>query len=618
MKAFKSFPILLIFLFLVFNLYIYPEELKVSFSNYHGYDELTTALKAINEKNRNISKLIPIGKTLQNREIWALEVTNYKTGNPEKKPGILVVGNVEANHLIGSEISLFLINHLLSNYGKDENVKKLLEQNVFYFIPRANPDGAEFMFKKPLYEQKYNLKPWDDDKDGRVDEDPPEDLNGDGAITMMRIKDTEGEYIIDPEDKRVMKKADITKGEKGEYKLFLEGIDNDKDESFNEDWPGGININQNFPFEYKFFSEGAGIYQVSENESRALADFSISHPNIAIILTFSSNDNILFPPKPSAPARATDQFQLPSGIVLPPEVSIEQIRASLGRMPEKNVVKEDIPYFTYVSDIYKKITGIKPEFQPQKINGNFSEWGYFHYGALSICSRVWFPPEVKEERKMPSMEQRGTEMPAQFPAQVPPQFAQFMQRRERTEGQEKEGIDEKKILKWIDRDKIDGFVQWQKIKHPDFPDKEVEVGGIKPYITINPPEKLIEELGKKHSEFFVQLAGLLPKISISRTKIENLEKNLYKITVELTNNGYLPTGLTHPINARRVRPIKVELKLNGQKMIAGNQISFIKSIDGMNKTHKLTWIINGKKGSKFTVNVDSQKAGEISKEIVLN
>jgi hypothetical protein len=55
----------------------------------------------------------------------------------------------------------------------------------------------------------------------------PDDLDGDGNITQMRIKDPNGEYKADPKDPRILVR--IEPGEKGEYTLLgSEGIDNDK------------------------------------------------------------------------------------------------------------------------------------------------------------------------------------------------------------------------------------------------------------------------------------------------------------------------------------------------------------------------------------------------------
>ena len=86
-----------------------------------------------------------------------------------------------------------------------------------------------------------------------IDEDGYEDLNKDGLITLMRIKDPAGRFIESDEDERIMVEADISKGQSGNYLVYSEGIDNDKDGSFNEDGPGGVDFNRNFTFNYESF-----------------------------------------------------------------------------------------------------------------------------------------------------------------------------------------------------------------------------------------------------------------------------------------------------------------------------------------------------------------------------
>ena len=129
---------------------------------------------------------------------------------------------------------------------------------------------------------------------GLVDEDGPEDLNGDGLITSMRVEDPEGEFIPDPaRAARCSLKADKAKGEKGAWKLLSEGVDNDKDEQWNEDGLGGVNLNRNFPLQLLSSSRpDAGRHQVSESETRALADFVVAHPNIGLAFTFGAADNL--------------------------------------------------------------------------------------------------------------------------------------------------------------------------------------------------------------------------------------------------------------------------------------------------------------------------------------
>jgi hypothetical protein len=79
--------------------------------------------------------------------------------------------------------------------------------------------------------------PKDDDRDGLFDEDGYEDLDGDGNICQMRIRDPFGMYRTDPEDPRLMIR--VKPGEQGEWTLLgFEGIDNDGDGRINEDAEG--------------------------------------------------------------------------------------------------------------------------------------------------------------------------------------------------------------------------------------------------------------------------------------------------------------------------------------------------------------------------------------------
>jgi hypothetical protein len=114
-----------------------------------------------------------------------------------------------------------------------DSLAKILETKTFYIIPSINPDAQEQFSAKLKFERSGNDVDTDDDRDGRLNEDPFEDLNNDGQITWMRIEDPTGAYIISKEDPRVMVKADPNKGEVGKYILLSEGIDNDKDGVFN-------------------------------------------------------------------------------------------------------------------------------------------------------------------------------------------------------------------------------------------------------------------------------------------------------------------------------------------------------------------------------------------------
>ena len=172
---------------------------------YHDYNALTAAMKQTAGKNPQIAKLISIGKTLKGRDIWMMQISGAKGLPPLEKQALLICGNLEGDHVVGSEVALGIAGYLVDGYGTDENVTKALDTRTFFIIPRLNPDGAELFFGDILHEHPGNLKPRDEDYDWLIDEDGPEDLNGDGMITLMRVKDKEGDWIIDEKDPRMMK-----------------------------------------------------------------------------------------------------------------------------------------------------------------------------------------------------------------------------------------------------------------------------------------------------------------------------------------------------------------------------------------------------------------------------
>ena len=276
---------------------------------FRDHAALTKAVQALAGANKTLVRVESIGKTRGGRDLWAIEIAGPGAVPPGKRPALLVAAGFEGDDLTGTELALAVAEHLAKNAAGDPAVKERLETSTVYVLPRINPDGAEGFFAPLKTGQRTNANPFDDDNDGRVDEDGPEDLNGDGFITAMRVPAAGGEYVADPEEPRLMKRADPKKGETGAFRLFAEGIDNDGDGFVNEDPPGGVDIGRNFAHEYPYYKPGAGPHMVSEAESRALMAWIVAHRNVAAILTFGESDNLIVPPTSAGrlgPARELD------------------------------------------------------------------------------------------------------------------------------------------------------------------------------------------------------------------------------------------------------------------------------------------------------------------------
>src|SRR5436190_1732753 len=87
--------------------------------------------------------------------------------------------------------------------------------------------------------------PGDTARDRRIDEDGPMDMNGDGVITQMRIKNPRAGLvpglvateIAEADDPRLLRRADAGKGERPEWAVITEGQDRDGDGLIAEDGP---------------------------------------------------------------------------------------------------------------------------------------------------------------------------------------------------------------------------------------------------------------------------------------------------------------------------------------------------------------------------------------------
>lgn len=624
------------------------------FTRYHNAAELTAMLQEAVKAHADISRLVEIGKTREGRPLWAVEIANPRGTPVESRPALLIAANFEGDQVIGSEIALFIVDYLLSGYAANPEIRQRLDSSAVYVIPRVNPDGAELMFSAVKSGRKTNSTPFDDDNDGRIDEDGPEDLNNDGMITVMRVKDPRGEYMIHPDDPRLMKKADPQRGEAGAYRIYWEGIDNDRDGFINEDGPGGVDINRNFQHKYPYYSPDAGRHMVSEPEARALMDYVIGHRNIAMILTFGESDNLItavgrrgelgpastidllaFAQQSTGEARTVGIFQIPpalgrgfrgggpGGEEAGAAARGQQpaARGQQARRPAETVHTEDIEYFRAISERYRALTGLRSAPAVRAPAGAFFEYGYYQFGVPAFSTPGWGLPAAARG------EGEGARTPLRPAEAQPPLGAQAAARRglgaapagaPAAEPAAVAGAAEfdLRLLRWMDAEKIDGFVPWTPFKHPTL--GEVEIGGFRPYACNNPPAARIAELGKAHGDFVVYLTSLFAKVSIAETSVANLGGGLYRLKAEIANTGFLPTSTAHGVVARSVKPTMVQLDIAPERIVSGEaKTVFFQALAGSGRRQKYEWIVRGKPGETVTLKAVSQKGGSDSAAVTL-
>lgn len=147
----------------------------------------------------------------------------------------------------------------------------------------------------------------------------------------------------------------------------------------------------------------------------------------------------------------------------------------------------------------------------------------------------------------------------------------------------------------------------------------------------NPPVHLLEQELHGNMLFSLEHAAASPKLEISDSKIEVLAGDLYKVTVNVCNTGYLATNLSEKAKEKnQVQEVQVEIIGDNWEVVEGKLKQKIGHLDGFGKQPNLrffgippvqsektvTWIVRRKENTdQLTIKASSTKAGIVQKSI---
>lgn len=115
----------------------------LSRSQYHNYEEMTNLLRYLNSTYPRLARLHSIGKSVQNRDLWVLEISENVLHRSLGEPMFKYVANMHGDETVGRELMIFLAEYLLKNYGSDARVTYLVNTTDIFLMPSLNPDGFE-------------------------------------------------------------------------------------------------------------------------------------------------------------------------------------------------------------------------------------------------------------------------------------------------------------------------------------------------------------------------------------------------------------------------------------------------------------------------------------------
>ncbi len=342
----------------------YPRKVEVAWNRFYDHAGLGSILARLHKAFPDLTELYSMGKSTEGRDLWCLEVTARKVGDPKRKPGMYIDGNIHGNEVQAGEAVAYTAWYLCHQYGRLERVTALLDDYIFYLVPMVNPDGRDRWLRdcNGATSSRGGSAPTDNDRDGVADEDDCEDLNGDGCITQMRIKDPQGRWKRHPdypEYLMVRAKPD----EPGEYTLLgWEGIDNDGDGRVNEDGRGGYDMNRNYGYDWQppYIQYGARDYPLSQPETRAVTRFVLAHPNIGASQCYHNSGGMIL----RGPGRENGAM----------ESDDERLLVAIGQRGERI-----LPYYRSIitwKDLYSTW-------------GDEDTWLYGARGILAYTNEMW-------------------------------------------------------------------------------------------------------------------------------------------------------------------------------------------------------------------------------------
>lgn len=577
-KKIHWIPVCLVFLVLSLTGAMSAVEMK--FDHNHTFSEVVKYLNDLTKAYPKITQLHTIGKSFLGKDLIVLEITNRDTGEGIDKPGYWIDGNLHSSEVMGAEVCLMTIQTLITGYGDDPFITHLIDTRTVYIMPKLNPDGSDHYLTQPD-SMRSSVRPDDQDGDGRYDEDPGEDLNGDHHLTQMRLKDEKGQYRTSPDDPRLMVRRQ--EGEKGEWSVYSEGIDNDGDGRFNEDGVGGLDINRNWPsrWQQEYVQGGAGLYPLSEPETRAVAEFLLAHRNVTGLINHHMSGNFLYRPPTN---RKFDPF---SGEEVPFPREDEAIFEIFGN--KYTEIINDQPVMAVLG------RGAPP--REGAIFGVLIGWAYDHYGVFS-----WVP-----------------EMGSLTP------FCDY----------DKNGrVTEEEQLKWNDTE-MDGkiFADWTAFDHPQL--GRVEIGGfVRKYYDdkrgsytniMCTPGKEFDDFLKKHTEWNLYLISKSPLVRITDVSVVPGEAGYFKVVASVQNQGFIPTNVTEQaIRNQTAKSVKVSIVLDGATLEMGKNEVDVGHLSGTASSldppiHQVEWMIKAsKKGmGSAVIKVVSEKGGMDTRKINL-
>ncbi|MCF0112337.1 MAG: zinc carboxypeptidase, partial [Erysipelotrichaceae bacterium] len=294
---------------------------------------------------------------------------------------------------------------------------------------------------------------------------------------------------------------------------------------------------------------------LSNPENKAVVDFILAHENIGGILTHHTSGGVILYPPGTKASYKSEFFDM-------------KMYQNIGKM-----AKEEMGYPTVnIFDCFMID-------QENYSSGCLDDWAYQTQGIYAYTVELW---DLKSKIGKP------VDWNKRMPFEVENELDTFA-----------------KVIKWCEENHVDAFKEWTPVVHPQLGD--IEIGGFdQKFVYQNPPKQMLLTEVEHATNFTLRFIKTMPKLVIDFVKTTKVSDDVYEITAQVSNAGYLPTYLSkEAINLNVHKNVKVTLTCAGTVLNGDNTVD----LGGLNGFGGV------KTGIGFGGNIDTYASEPISKQV---
>lgn len=485
----------------------------------------------------------------------AFEIATPGPIESSQRPTLLVLGGLDGISLVGSEAAVACARALgspASPLGAEVSVVVV-------------PCAARAALARYLADQRGDGgddTPVDLDRDGLVDEDGPDDLDGDGLVLSMLVEDPAGAWVLSDDERFLVPAGPL---DAPRLALRPEGRDDDGDGRFNEDGPGGVSLERNFPLERPAADPSTGPLPLSQPAARALADFVLER-RVFAVLSLQGSHGLLAGPGGTA---TIERWGEPDRALY--ELCAREFRAATGRAQQQ--------------PLSRRAARLRDE------GGVAQDWFAVVGGALSLELAPW-GPGVAATSRGPALDARFLREPA---AGARPPL--------------------ERDLRWRPYlDDVTGgsaFVPWTPHL---LGTTRVRIGGWKPWTIENPPPTELARALGGIERFALSLAQGAPRLELE-VRAER-DGRIATVRARVRNVGRLPTSLAARTAARSATGVTLEFALeDGQELLAGRELDTLGTLAGGESSAEREWIVLAPEGASLTLRATAPWCNPVRSEV---